>query len=179
MKKKELVLVDIGRLSQGLNTTFRGVAEIFEAIGAEEKPGLGVVKEAAAVGKEAVKDEAVDSKAADKEGAAGSDDGGSTGGGDTAEAESITGAVADASSEYTAETTKENAGADAEAATEAPTQTTSLTVDDLMKVAAAKIKMKPKNSDKIGALVKAYGKKTLKDIPAEKMESFMTDLSQI
>ena len=174
MKKKELVPVDIGKLSQGLNTTFRGVAEIFEAIGAEEKLGFGVVEKAAAAGKEAVKDEA-----ADNDGTVGIGDGAAPGGGDTDEARAVTGAGAEAASEDTEETIGESSGADAEATEEAPTQTTSLTVDDLMKVAAAKIKMNPKNSDKIGALVKAYGKKTLKDIPVEKMESFMTDLGQI
>lgn len=171
MKKKDMVMVDIGKLSQGLNTTFRGVAEIFEAIGAEEKPGFGVVEEAAAA-EEAVKDEAVNSRASDDE-AVCRDDGAVTGGGDTDAAGAVTGAAADAATE------EETTGSGGSAGAKDSAQSASLTVDDLMKVAAAKIKMNPKNSDKIGALVKAYGKKTLKDIPADRMESFMTDLSQI
>ena len=174
MKKKDMVTVDIGKLSQGLNTTFRGVAEIFEAIGAEENPGFNAVEEAAAVGKEAVKDEAVKSEAANSR--ATEDEsayGAVTGGGDTDDAGAVTGTAADAAPEEETTGSKESAGAGDSA------QSTSLTVDDLMKVAAAKIKMNPKNSDRIGALVKAYGKKTLKDIPEDRMESFMTDLSQI
>ena len=112
MKKKDMVTVDIGKLSQGLNTTFRGVAEIFEAIGAEENPGFNAVEEAAAAGKEAVKDEAVKSEAAksratDDESA----DGAVTGGGDTDAAGAVTGAAADAATEEETTGSKESAGA--------------------------------------------------------------------
>lgn len=96
-----------------------------------------------------------------------------TGGGDTDAAGAVTGAAADAATE------EETTGSGGSAGAKDSAQSASLTVDDLMKVAAAKIKMNPKNSDKIGVLVKAYGKKTLKDIPEDRMESFMTDLSQI
>lgn len=178
---KEVVPVDIGKLSKGLNTTFRGVAEIFDAIGAEEKPGFGIVEktpdEEASEGLDAVSgsgDNADDVRS----GAEVSSDAGA----DTQAAD--TGAKLDGNESDAVETDTEAAEAgdagsnDNEAVTENDTPTT-LTVDDLMKVAAQKIKLNRKNSEKIGALVKAYGQSSLKEMPPEKFEAFMTDLSQI
>ena len=69
-----------------------------------------------------------------------------------------------------------------------PTQTTStrqkpnaptLTKDDITSVIVAKIKQKRSNNEKIGQLLKAYGVGALSDLPAEKYEAFLTDISQL
>ena len=43
----------------------------------------------------------------------------------------------------------------------------------------AKIKKKRDNNEKIGQLLKAYGVAQLSDLPAEKYEAFLADVSQI
>ena len=163
------VPVDIEKLSHGLRTTFIGVAEVFDSIGAEEKPGFGVVEETTEEqvqntaepvvnSDETGTDKAVDSTAVDDsaaedtvEEAAGED----TSANDTA----VENTTTEKSSEKTADKS-------------------SITIDDLIKVTAKKIKKKG-NSEKIAALVRSYGKSTLKEIPPEKIEAFMTDLAEI
>lgn len=43
----------------------------------------------------------------------------------------------------------------------------------------AKIKKKRDNNEKIGQLLKTYGVAQLSDLPAEKYEAFLADVSQI
>ena len=54
-----------------------------------------------------------------------------------------------------------------------------LTQDDITSVIVAKIKQKRSNNEKIGQLLKAYGVGALSDLPAEKYEAFLTDISQL
>lgn len=54
-----------------------------------------------------------------------------------------------------------------------------LTKDDITSVIVAKIKQKRSNNEKIGQLLKAYGVSALSDLPAEKYEAFLTDISQL
>ena len=54
-----------------------------------------------------------------------------------------------------------------------------LTKDDITSVIVAKIKQKRSNNEKIGQLLKAYGVGALSDLPAEKYEAFLTDISQL
>lgn len=54
-----------------------------------------------------------------------------------------------------------------------------LTKDDITSVIVAKIKQKRSNNEKIGQLLKAYGVGALSDLPAEKYEAFLTDISQM
>ena len=72
--------------------------------------------------------------------------------------------------------------------TEPPAETSSarqkpqapvLTKDDITSVIVAKIKQKRSNNEKIGQLLKAYGVGALSDLPAEKYEAFLTDISQL
>lgn len=56
---------------------------------------------------------------------------------------------------------------------------TKITHDDLQKIAAAKVKAKKGNTEKIGALIQTYGVTNLKDLPEEKFEQFLTDLNEI
>ena len=54
-----------------------------------------------------------------------------------------------------------------------------LTKDDITSVIVAKIMQKRSNNEKIGQLLKAYGVGALSDLPAEKYEAFLTDISQL
>lgn len=54
-----------------------------------------------------------------------------------------------------------------------------LTKDDITSVIVAKIKQKRSNNEKIGQLLKAYGVGALSDLPEEKYEAFLTDISQL
>ena len=54
-----------------------------------------------------------------------------------------------------------------------------LTKDDITSVIVAKIKQKRSNNEKIGQLLKAYDVGALSDLPAEKYEAFLTDISQL
>lgn len=65
---------------------------------------------------------------------------------------------------------------------DAPTEaqpTMAITKDDITAVIVAKIKKKRDNNAKIGQLLKTYGVAQLSDLPAEKYEAFLADVSQI
>ena len=54
-----------------------------------------------------------------------------------------------------------------------------LTADDLIKVVTGKIKQNRANKDKVLALLKSYGAAKVSDIPHDKYEAFLTDVSQL
>ena len=54
-----------------------------------------------------------------------------------------------------------------------------LTADDLIRVVTQKIKQNRANKEKVLALLKSYGAAKVSDIPADKYEAFITDLSQL
>lgn len=54
-----------------------------------------------------------------------------------------------------------------------------LTADDLIKVVTGKIKQNRANKDKVLALLKSYGAAKVSDIPVDKYEAFLTDVSQL
>lgn len=56
---------------------------------------------------------------------------------------------------------------------------TTLTADDLIRVVTQKIKKDRSNKEKVLALLKSYGAAKVSDIPADKYEAFLTDLSQL
>ncbi len=58
-------------------------------------------------------------------------------------------------------------------------QSTELTADDLIKVVTGKIKQNRANKDKVLALLKSYGAAKVSDIPQDKYEAFLTDVSQL
>lgn len=67
---------------------------------------------------------------------------------------------------------------------ESPAATTTssaatITKDDITAVIVAKIKKKRDNNEKIGQLLKTYGVGQLSDLPSEKYEAFLADVSQI
>ena len=58
-------------------------------------------------------------------------------------------------------------------------QTSSVTADDLTKIIVQKIKQKRSNSEKIGAILKTYGAAKVSELPPDKYEAFITDVSQL
>lgn len=58
-------------------------------------------------------------------------------------------------------------------------QPTELTADDLIKVVTGKIKQNRANKDNVLALLKSYGAAKVSDIPQDKYEAFLTDVSQL
>jgi len=55
----------------------------------------------------------------------------------------------------------------------------SVTQDDISRVIVAKIQQKRENNAKIGKLLKAYGVSLLSELPQEKYEAFLNDISQL
>jgi len=58
-------------------------------------------------------------------------------------------------------------------------QASSITADDLTKIIVQKIKQNRSNSDKIGAILKTYGAAKVSELPPDKYEAFITDVSQL
>jgi hypothetical protein len=58
-------------------------------------------------------------------------------------------------------------------------QTSSVTADDLTKIIVQKIKQNRSNSEKIGAILKNYGAAKVSELPPDKYEAFITDVSQL
>ena len=56
---------------------------------------------------------------------------------------------------------------------------TALTADDLIRVVTQKIKKDRSNKEKVLVLLKSYGAAKVSDVPADKYEAFLTDLSQL
>lgn len=164
-KKKEtkntetpIVMVDARKLSQGLKTTFEGVAMVFDSIGVEAD--LGTMNPAS--------DNKVTEKVTEKAEVQESVE-------ETTEVETTAEACAEA--EVADEETAEAAD---EETTEAHAETTtSITVDDITKIIVQKIKQNRKNNEKIGAILKTYGASKVGELPESKYEAFLTDLSAI
>jgi len=58
-------------------------------------------------------------------------------------------------------------------------QTSAITADDLTKIIVQKIKQNRSNSEKIGAILKTYGAAKVSELPPDKYEAFITDVSQL
>ena len=58
-----------------------------------------------------------------------------------------------------------------------PKQT--VTADDITKIIVRKIKQDRSNSDKIGMILKTYGAAKVSELPPDKYEAFLTDVSQL
>mgnify|MGYP000345872049 CR=1 FL=1 len=71
------------------------------------------------------------------------------------------------------------AGKDTPTAKEEMPPAVTITKDEITAVIVAKIKKKRDNNEKIGQLLKTYGVAQLSDLPAEKYEAFLADVSQI
>ena len=54
-----------------------------------------------------------------------------------------------------------------------------ITQDDITKIIVQKLKKDRTNNEKIGAILKTYSVAKVSELPAEKYEAFLTDLSQL
>ena len=183
MKKKtesinanRIVHVDLGRLSEGLALTFKGVTEVFESLGADEVPGFGTVSTT-----EPTTEPTTETVEDTPEGSQTTSEGVESAEVDNSEAKAKTASEEPNKAENDVAVEKdkvENDKADkAEKAEKAAGS--AFTLNDIMKIAAQKMAKDAKVTEKIGALVKTYGVATLKELPEEKFEAFMTDLTQI
>ena len=67
----------------------------------------------------------------------------------------------------------------AEKAPKEESPTPSVTQDDITKIIVQKLKKDRTNNEKIGAILKTYGVTKVSELPTEKYEAFLTDLSQL
>ena len=65
------------------------------------------------------------------------------------------------------------------ASTKEQKTTPSVTQDDITKIIVQKLKKDRSNNEKIGAILGTYGVAKVSELPAEKYEAFLTDLSQL
>jgi hypothetical protein len=65
------------------------------------------------------------------------------------------------------------------ASTKEQKTTPSVTQDDITKIIVHKLKKDRSNDEKIGAILGTYGVAKVSELPAEKYEAFLTDLSQL
>lgn len=166
----QVVAVNVATLSQGMKMMFEGCAMIFDSLGAD-----GSVISAAAPDASVAEESKSVTKTAD----------------DPAKAEHV-------KEEENAETLQEaEPEADAQKAEvqeadvqkpesqkATPTETSkdpvsTVTVNDIIRIASAKITANRKNSEKIGALVRSYGVSKMSELPEDKFEAFLTDISQL
>ena len=54
-----------------------------------------------------------------------------------------------------------------------------ITQDDITKIIVQKLKKDRTNNEKIGSILKTYGAAKVSELPVEKYEAFLTDLSQL
>ena len=191
-RNAQFITVDAGKLSKGLKTTFEGVALVFDSIGLPVQIGLTMNLEddasdehsasgesgapaasaestAPAVEKVAVKKKAkVDTKPEPVSEP-------------TAVAETQEEAVSEKSAPA-AEDVVESAPAAPEAKEAPPEEVasvSSITIDDITKIIVQKIRQNRNTNEKIAAILKTYGVAKVSELPVDKYEAFLTDLSAI
>jgi len=200
-----MVLVDAGKLSEGLKTTFNGVAMIFDSLGIESgKVAEDIISKFPATNiPEQNPSKSREEKATNdsKEVATLSNPDVELGNAADNDADNDTNAAnaaADSSDKHTeyTEHTEENADMIPEAGEKDRTesaepaevkesmkpekkQVSSVSLDDITKIIVQKIKKDRSNNQKIGQILKTYGTEKVSELPEEKYEAFLTDLSQL
>ena len=153
-EKKE-VTVSWHKMTDGIGLVFAGVLSMLEALDAGTAKdlmnyvSLGEKKDGEA-------NDAKDTGAGTVDGDAGADDA----------------PVADTASSVEEQKTEP-------AALKEQETTSSVTQDDITKIIVQKLKKDRSNNEKIGAILKTYGVAKVSELPAEKYEAFLTDLSQL
>lgn len=163
----QVVQVDAGKLAQGLKTTFEGVAMVFGSIGVDA--GIHLTENPALNGA-AGKAETEEERDAAEETRPGSGDpvnNDTTPAGTASDPEVTEGRKEDS--------TEKKTGAQEEPEKEVP----SITQDDITKVIVQKIKKDRSNNEKIGQILKTYGVVKVGELPADKYEAFLTDLTEL
>ena len=166
----QVVAVNVATLSQGMKKMFEGCAMIFDSLGADGSlisaavPGAPVITPVAEESKaettdvpakiEPVKEEVPEEQKAEVQKTA-----------DQTEATEDTEPAVD-----TQKAAPQKASSDS---------VSTVTVNDIIRIASAKITANRKNSEKIGALVRSYGVSKMSELPEDKFEAFLTDISQL
>ena len=197
-----MVLVDAGKLSEGLKTTFNGVAMIFESLGIESgKVAEDIISKFPATNipeQNPSKSRKGKDTNYSKEVATVSNPDVEPGNVADNDADNASNAAADSSDKHTeyTEHTEENADMIPEAGEKDRTesaepaeakesmkpekkQVSSVSLDDITKIIVQKIKKDRSNNQKIGQILKTYGTEKVSELPEEKYEAFLTDLSQL
>ena len=164
----QLITVDAGKLSQGLKHTFEGVAMVFDSLGMQVD-----------IGNPADIDMKVEETTVDKVEKVEKPE-------PVAETKEVL-VAAEKEAEAKVEPTpvKEEVAEEPKAEPKAPVEnkttpsTPSISVDDITKIIVQKIKQNRKNNEKIGAILKSYGASKVGELPEDKYEAFLTDLSAI
>ena len=155
VEKKE-VTVSWSKLTDGVGLVFAGVISMLEALDAgTARDIMNCISQGEK--KEGEANDAEDTGAGTVDGDAGADDA----------------PVADTAPAVEAE---QNA---AKGEPKAEPATSSVTQDDITKIIVQKLKKDRSNNEKIGAILGTYGVAKVSELPAEKYEAFLTDLSQL
>ena len=159
--KKE-VTVKWSKMTDGIGLVFAGVMSMLEALDAGTARDIMTAcnKE---YGDKAGKEE---TNAAEETGAGTVDDAGVTG----------NAAVADPDDDVEPKKAKT---AEKQTAPKEEQTAPTVTQDDITKIIVQKLKKDRTNNEKIGAILKTYGAVKVSELPAEKYEAFLTDLSQL
>lgn len=153
--KKE-VTVKWSKMTDGIGLVFAGVMSMLEALDAGTARDIMSACKVEDGKKEGEDNAAEETGAGTVDGDAGTDDA----------------AVAAPADAVEAEPEKEQA-----APKDAPAP--GITQDDITKIIVQKLKKDRTNNEKIGAILKTYGVAKVSELPAEKYEAFLTDLSQL
>ena len=154
VEKKE-VTVSWSKLTDGVGLVFAGVISMLEALDAgTARDIMNCISQGEK--KEGEANDAEDTGAGTVDGDAGADD---------APVADTAGAVGEQKTEPAALKEQET--------------TSSVTQDDITKIIVQKLKKDRSNNEKIGAILKTYGVAKVSELPAEKYEAFLTDLSQL
>ena len=189
----QFITVDAGKLSKGLKTTFEGVAMVFDSIGLPVQLGLtmdledGVSDEHSASGESGAPAASAESTAPAAEKVAvkkkaKADPKPEPASESTAVVETQEEAVSEESAPA-AEDVVESAPAAEPETKEAPAEevasVSSITIDDITKIIVQKIRQNRNTNEKIAAILKTYGVAKVSELPVDKYEAFLTDLSAI
>ena len=153
--KKE-VTVRWSKMTDGVGLVFAGVMSMLEALDAGTARDIMSACKVEDGKKEGEDNAAEETGAGTVDGDAGTDDA----------------AVAAPADAVEAEPEKEQA-----APKDAPAP--GITQDDITKIIVQKLKKDRTNNEKIGAILKTYSVAKVSELPAEKYEAFLTDLSQL
>ena len=153
-EKKE-VTVSWSKLTDGVGLVFAGVISMLEALDAgTARDIMNCISQGEK--KEGEANDAEDTGARTVDGDAGADDA----------------PVADTASSVEEQKTEPDVPKEQEI-------TPSVTQDDITKIIVQKLKKDRSNNEKIGAILGTYGVAKVSELPAEKYEAFLTDLSQL
>lgn len=169
------VPIDAGRLTDGLKTMFFGLSEVFASLG-QQAQGEGFKRTADDIGVSGAGNTSTNSNnisAASEADPANAADKASPSA--KKPEKDLTAEAAEEAKKASGDTPKA-----AEKATEdKPSKTSSVTMPEIIKIVTKKIEADRGNSTKIGDIVKSFGIGKLTELPEDKYEAFLTQLTAL